>query len=173
MNVGREQETILKDETLTVLFLEAASFYEKVPPEIKKNLVAIQLNKGEYAYLVKNEVCKRLDLKEITKEIESKHLVNLLHAVDSTSDLFQHLLNKAFDRKEEIFELSKTDKDLCDKQTTSIEKSFGTELENKYLDIYTRIILEEKSQSKIAQIISKLIQNDEWKKWERNDIIQV
>lgn len=78
MNVGREQETILKDETLTVLFLEVASFYEKVPPEIKKNLVAIQLNKGEYAYLVKNEVCKRLDLKEITKEIESKHLVNLL-----------------------------------------------------------------------------------------------
>lgn len=78
MKVGREQETILNDETLTVLFLEAASFYEKVPPEFKQNLLAIQLNKGDYAYLVKNEVCKRLNLKEMSKEIELKHIVNLL-----------------------------------------------------------------------------------------------
>jgi hypothetical protein len=61
-----------------VLFLEAASNYEKVPSEFKQNLVAIYLEKGEYAKLVKNEVSKRLNLKEMTEEIDSKHLVNLL-----------------------------------------------------------------------------------------------
>jgi len=63
---------------LTVSFLEAASSYEKVPAEFIQNLVAIYLEKGEYAKLVKNEVSKRLNLKEMTEEIDSKHLVNLL-----------------------------------------------------------------------------------------------
>jgi len=45
----------------------------------------------------------------MTKEIESKHLVKLIYAVDPTSDLYEHLLNQTFERKEDISELSRTE----------------------------------------------------------------
>lgn len=45
----------------------------------------------------------------MTNQIESKHLVKLLYAVDPTSDLYEHLLNLTVVRKEDISELSKTE----------------------------------------------------------------